>query len=90
MPRIPHQVMGKRGNRLAQKEPILMFNDNVVYFDRYAAYFMACLLSWLEKFASVAYSRLGKMEHPGSVTTHFGFEVLATWLDDLIGRAKQA
>lgn len=84
------QVMGKTASRLAQQEPILMFNENVVYFDRYAAYFMACLLSWLEKFASVAYSRLGMVKMPGSLVAHFGFEVLATWLDDLIGRAKQA
>lgn len=84
------QVRGKGGARLASEEPNLMFNENVVYFDRYAAYFTACLLSWLEQFGSVAHSRLGMMERPGSLMTHFGFEVLARWLDELIDRAKQA
>jgi len=84
------QVVGKRGDRLAHERPDLMFNNNVVHFDRYAAYFTACLLTWLEKYACIAYGRLGMMERQGSFTTHFGFEVLVKWVDALISRVRQA
>jgi hypothetical protein len=84
------QVVGNKRARLAREEPNLMFNNNVVHFDRYAAYFMAHLLIWLEEFAGVAYSRLGMMESPGSANRHFGFDVLVRWVDGLIALAKQA
>lgn len=82
------QVLGDGGARLARQEPNLMFNNNVVYFDRYAAYFMAGLLTWLEAFASIAYNRMGMTESPGSLNRHFGFDVLVDWIDGLIALEK--
>ena len=83
------QVLGKGGARLAREEPNLMFNKNVVHFDRYAAYFMARLLTWLEKFASIAYSKMGMTESPGCVNRHFGFTVLVDWIDAVIALESQ-
>jgi hypothetical protein len=84
------QVLGNGGARLAQEEPNLMFNKNVVYFDRYAAYFMARLLTWLEQFASIAYSRMGMTESPGCLNRHFGFDVLVDWIDRVLALEQQA
>ncbi len=83
------QVAGKGRVRLVREEPILAFNSNAVYFERYAAYFMGCLLTWLEEFADLAYKRLGMAQCPGSINHHFGWEVLVTWLDALIAQADQ-
>lgn len=82
------QVLGNECVRLARDEPNLMFNKNLVHFDRYAAYFMARLLTWLEKFASIAYSRMGLTETPGCVNRHFGFGVLVDWIDGVIALEK--
>ncbi len=81
------QVWGNDGARLASEEPKLMFNKNVVHFDRYAAYLMANLLTWLEKFASIAYGTMGLSEGQRSQNCHFGFGVLVDWIDSLIALA---
>lgn len=84
------QVRGAQGARLARDLPGLMFNKNVVYFERYAAHFMAHLLVWLEAFAAIAYQKLRIPQGSPTQNVHFGFETLTKWIDSALSKLVSA
>jgi hypothetical protein len=65
----------------------LMLDGNVVFFDRYAAFFLSNVLLFLEDFAVTAYARLGLEPHLNGMMRHFGFGTLIRWIDSTIGAA---
>lgn len=67
----------------------LMLNQNVVFFDRYAAFFLSNVLLFLEDFAATAYARLGLEPRLNGMMRHFGFGTLMRWIDSTIEAATQ-
>lgn len=59
----------------------LMFNPNVVHFDRYAAVMLSNILLLLEDFATVTYGRLSTEPHFNGTYLHFGLATLMRWID---------
>ena len=82
------QVLGADYRRLIQEDPTLMYNENVVYFDRYAAHLTAHLIVFLEKFASIAAKRMRLGEGPPGSIFHFGFETLMLWIESALAAAQ--
>jgi len=76
------QVYGGFWQNLVAAEP-WMFNDNVAYFDRYAAHLMSHLIIFLERFASTVARRYGLFPLPerDARNCHDGFKVLRAWID---------
>jgi len=62
----------------------LMFNRNVVYFDRYAAVMLSHLLLFLEDFAATTYSRLDAEPYFNGMYVHFGLGTLMAWIDSTV------
>lgn len=79
------QVMGNRYQNLVSHEP-WMFNDNVAYFDRYAAHLMAHLIVFLETFASIVAQRMGLFPLPecDARSCHDGYAALREWIDSAL------
>ena len=67
----------------------LMLNHNVVFFDRYAAFFLSSALLFLEDFAVTAYARLGLEPYLNGMMRHFGFGTVMRWIDSTIKAALQ-
>jgi len=67
----------------------LMLNQNVVFFDRYAAFFLSNVLLFLEDFATTAYARLRLEARLNGTMRHFGFGTLMRWIDSTIEAATQ-
>ena len=65
----------------------LMLDGNVVFFDRYAAFFLSNALLFLEDLAVTAYARLGLEPHLNGMMRHFGFGTLMRWIDSTIRAA---
>jgi hypothetical protein len=65
----------------------LMLDGNVVFFDRYAAFFLSNVLLFLEDFAATAYARLGLEPCPNGMMRHFGLGTLMRWIDSTIKAA---
>jgi hypothetical protein len=79
------QVHG-RGYRNLVKNAPLMFNENVVFFDRYAAHLMSHLLVFLEHFALVVCDRLQRSWNPQAMVRNCspGWGTLASWIDSTL------
>jgi hypothetical protein len=67
----------------------LMLDQNVVFFDRYAAFFLSNVLLFLEDFAATAYARLELEPSLNGMMRHFGFGTLMRWIDSTIEAAMQ-
>jgi len=78
------QVLAGSTFKMSITEPGLMFNPNVVYFERYAAYFVAHLLLFLEEFSLIAYRRLKIIPSVEGANIHFGFGTLMSWIDSTL------
>lgn len=79
------QVHGARYQNLV-KSAALMFNPNVVYFDRYAAHLMSHLVIFLEDFSRIVYDRLTKSLKPDDTARgyHPGWGTLNSWIDSTL------
>jgi hypothetical protein len=79
------QVHGGRYQNLVKNQP-LMFSENVVFFDRYAAHLMSHLLIFLEDFARIVYSRLLKSRNPEQTARNCapGWGTLKSWIDSTL------
>jgi hypothetical protein len=76
------QVYGSSYRNLVRMAP-LMFNQNVVYFEKYAAHLMSHLLVFLEQFASIVYARLDKFRNSDDTASNCGpgWATLKAWID---------
>ena len=79
------QVYGARYQNLVKNVP-LMFNENVVLFDRYAAHLMSYLLIFLEDFARVVYGRVMMSRKPHDTARNCGpgWGTLRSWIDSTL------
>jgi hypothetical protein len=79
------QVHGARYQNLVQSTS-LMFNENVVCFERYAAHLMSYLLIFLEDFARIVYDRLGRCRNPEDTarSSGAGWDTLRSWIDSTL------
>jgi hypothetical protein len=79
------QVHGRRYQNLVKNNP-LMFNKNVVFFDRYAAHLMSHLLIFLEHFGRVVYDRLLSSRKPEETAKNCspGWGTLRSWIDSTL------
>jgi hypothetical protein len=68
----------------------LMFNQNVVCFDRYAAHLLSHLLLFLEDFAIKAYARLGVEPMLNGMSRHFGLGTVIGWIDSTVIAVSRA
>ncbi len=77
------QVFKDMANNLIEHKT-LMFNENVVYFDRYAAIYLAHLFVFLEFLADTIYKRqnLNSIGHGASCNSP-GFNIIVTWMNIL-------
>ena len=66
-----------------------MANDNVVYFDRYAAFYLSHLFVFLENLAEVLKERYKIKPHGGDsrITSH-GFYTILNWMQKLSMAAR--
>ena len=61
-----------------------MFNENVAYFDRYAAIYLARVFVFLELLAETIHQRYGlKTIGAGSACSSPGFEIIVDWMNYL-------
>ena len=83
--RILFQVHGGYYQNLVKIAP-LMFNQNVVFFERYAAYLMSHLLIFLKGFARIVYARLAKSRNPEDTARNCssGWGTLRSWIDSTV------
>lgn len=65
------------------KHGIVMYNDNVAYFDRFATIYISYLLLFLERFAKAVSSILQLKHFDSSPRSGFS-EVLVQWMDSFI------
>jgi hypothetical protein len=79
---------GASFKRVVDVEP-LMLDGNVVFFDRYAAFFVSNTLVFLEDFAAKAYARLGLEPHLNGMMRHFGFGTVMRWIDSTTRAAER-
>jgi hypothetical protein len=77
------QIRRWPGENLVEIKP-LMFNNNVVYFERYAAHTMAHFLLFLERFAGVAYKHLAVQPFLNGMNRHFGLGTVMLWIDSTL------
>jgi hypothetical protein len=79
------QVYGARYQRLVKDAP-LVYNENVVFFDRYAAHLMSHLLMFLEDFARVVYGRVMMSRKPPDTASNCGpgWGTLRSWIDSTL------
>jgi hypothetical protein len=79
------QVHGGGYRNLVKNAP-LMFNENVVFFDRYAAHLMSHLLVFLEHFALIVYDRLRRSWNPEVMVRNCspGWGTLGSWIDSTL------
>jgi hypothetical protein len=79
------QVHGGSYQNLVKNVP-LMFNENVVFFDRYAAHLMSHLLIFLEDFAGIVYGRLLRSRNPEDTARNCapGWGTLRSWIDSTL------
>lgn len=79
------QVHGESYQNLVKNLP-LMFNENVVFFDRYAAHLMSHVVIFLEDFAQVVYRRLLRSRNPEDTGRdyHPGWGTLRSWIDSTL------
>jgi hypothetical protein len=85
------QVHGRSYQNLVNVAP-LMFNQNVVYFERYAAHLMSHLVVFLEAFASIVYLRLGRSRNPDDTARNCspGWGTLGSWIDSTLAAVESA
>ena len=83
------QVHGRSYQNLVNVAP-LMFNQNVVYFERYAAHLMSHLVVFLEAFASIVYLRLGRSRNPDDTARNCspGWGTLGSWIDSTLAAVE--
>jgi hypothetical protein len=79
------QVYGK-GHKGCFSHPAIMFNDNVVRFDRYASHVVSNLLVFLDRLGAALLSKttaIGSV--PGQVRcSSMGFALLRLWISDFL------
>jgi hypothetical protein len=85
------QIHGSRYPFVVMHDPSLMYNKNVVYFDRYAAFLMSHVISFLEEFAAIVYKRTGIFHSPeGTVRAcNIGYGVLHSWIESALTAASR-
>ena len=72
------------------EKPYLLYNENVAFFDRYAAVYSSYLLTFLEDVSEAILSHFGLMPTPGDVRNYSpGYAVLESWIKKLVGVLKQ-
>jgi hypothetical protein len=77
------QVVDEQFRRLVNK-PFLMFNDNVVWFNRYAALYLARMLGYIEELAGLYLDTFrSKYTLRGAKSGSNGFRTLVRWMRDL-------
>lgn len=84
------QVRGERYQCLVNNVP-LMFNKNVVFFDRYAAHLMSHLMVFLEDFARIVCRRLLRPPKPEDTARNCraGWGTLRSWIDSTLAAVAQ-
>jgi hypothetical protein len=60
--------------------PGVMFNENVVRFERYAPHFLAHFFVFLEQLAAITYKRLGMNATGNTKHYHFGLATFRRWV----------
>ncbi|HEY4673521.1 MAG TPA: hypothetical protein VIH03_05085 [Nitrososphaerales archaeon] len=65
--------------------PEIMFNENVVNFERYAGLYLAYLIDYLEKLSEIAYKKLNLKKSPVNARSYnLGVEIVRSWINNLL------
>jgi hypothetical protein len=71
-------------------KPYLLYNENVAFFDRYAAVYFSYLLTYLEDVSEAILSHFGLMPTPANVHNYSpGYAVLERWTQELVVFLRQ-
>lgn len=76
------QILKGRENQITLHEA-LMYNENVVYFDRYAALYLSKLLVFFNELAGALSTRIGVTPHEGTMVQSPGVTTARSWISSL-------
>jgi hypothetical protein len=61
-----------------------MYNENVVYFERYFVIYFSYLLCFLDDIAEIIYVKFGIAKQAELTDTNSGCVVIISWMDDFL------